>query len=66
MGLNFTKFVGGDINEYEGQHILYNRYPFYNSRNRPMTRNQTECYERRNRCNNRTIPLRKVRKVIPK
>lgn len=48
MGLSITKFLGGDINEYKGQHVLYNTYPYYNSRRRPMTTRQREHYNKRN------------------
>jgi hypothetical protein len=48
MGLAITKFLGGDINEYDGQYILYNKYPYYNTRRRPMTTKQREYFNRRN------------------
>lgn len=48
MGLSLTKFLGGDINEYHGQHVLYNTYPYYNSRRRPMTTREYQCFKARN------------------
>lgn len=49
MGLTITKFIGGDIDEYgNGQYAVYNKYPYYNSRRRPMTLKEQECFDRRN------------------
>jgi hypothetical protein len=47
MGLNITKLIGGNIDEYDGQNILYNSHPYYNNVRKPLTIKEREFYSRR-------------------
>jgi hypothetical protein len=42
MGIALRKFIGGNLDEYDGQNIIYNEYPYYNVRNKPPSIRQRE------------------------